>query len=115
MDLKEPKKPKDNRGGPRPNSGRPKGTTDRVTIAGLLAAIETTNGKPYVDILAEDFARARGVDHNLTVKYHNLLASKLMNSLQTIEVVESQDQVDAKQQAYQEALAKLASLNESTK
>lgn len=103
------------RGGARPNSGRPKGTTDKVTIAGLLAAIEDTNGQSYVDILAEDFARARESDRNLTMKYHNLLASKLMNSLQTIEVVESQDQVDAKQQAFQEALAKLASLNDKAK
>ena len=113
MDLKEPKK--SNRGGARPGSGRPKGTTDRVTIAGLLAAIERTNGKEYVDILAEDFAQARATDRNLTAKYHNLLASKLMNSLQTIEMVESSDQVEAKQQAFQEALAKLHALANETK
>lgn len=106
---KSEKVKKSTRGGYRPNSGRPKGTTDKVTIAGLLAAIEKTNGMEYVDILAEDFARARETDRNLTAKYHNLLASKLMNSLQTVEVIESQDQVDAKQQAFQDALSKLVS------
>jgi len=113
MTLKESKK--STRGGARPNAGRPKGTTDRVTIAGLLAAIEDTTGKEYVDILAEDFARARATDRNLTAKYHHLLSSKLMNSLQTVEVVESADAVDAKQAAFQEALAKLASLTDQAK
>jgi hypothetical protein len=113
MSLKESKK--SNRGGARANAGRPKGTTDRVTIAGLLAAIEDTTGKEYVDILAEDFAQARATDRNLTAKYHHLLASKLMNSLQTVEVVENGSEAEAKQAAFQEALAKLASLNESTK
>jgi hypothetical protein len=113
MSLKESKK--SNRGGARANAGRPKGTTDRVTIAGLLAAIEDTTGKEYVDILAEDFAQARATDRNLTAKYHHLLASKLMNSLQTVEVVENGSEAEAKQAAFQEALAKLAYLNESNK
>lgn len=106
MHLKEPKK--SNRGGARPGSGRPKGTTDRVTIASLLEAIEDTNGKTYVEILAEDFAAARATDRSLTAKYHNLLANKLMNSLQTLEVIDSADTVAAKAQAFQEAIAKLA-------
>jgi hypothetical protein len=113
MQLKEPKK--SNRGGPRAGSGRPRGTTDRVTIASLLEAIEQTNGKQYVEILAEDFAAARATDRVLTAKYHNLLASKLMNSLQTLEVVESADAVADKAQAFQDALAKLVSLDQSTK
>ncbi len=111
--MKEPKK--SNRGGARPGAGRPKGTTDRVTIASLLEAIEDTNGKPYVAILAEDFAAARATDRGLTAKYHHLLANKLMNSLQTLEVVESADAVEAKAQAFQDAIAKLVTLDQSTK
>jgi hypothetical protein len=113
MHLKEPKK--SGRGGARPGSGRPKGTTDRVTVASLLAAIEDTNGRPYVEILAEDFALARQNDRGLTAKYHNLLANKLMNSLQTLEVIESADLVDAKAQAFQDAVAKLAQIADKTK
>ena len=113
MQLKEPKK--SNRGGPRPGSGRPRGTTDRVTIASLLEAIEQTNGKQYVEILAEDFAAARATDRALTAKYHNLLASKLMNSLQTLEVVESADAVADKAQAFQDALAKLVQTDTKAK
>ena len=40
---------------------------------------------------------------------------ELMNSLQTIEVATSQDQVEAKAQAFQDAIAKLASLTDSAK
>ena len=113
MELKESKK--SNRGGPRANAGRPKGTTYRVTIAGLLAAIEDSTGKEYVDILAEDFAQARATDRQLTAKYHNLLASKLMNSLQTVEMVTTETEAETKAAVFQEALAKLAALNDKAK
>lgn len=113
MSLKESKK--STRGGARANAGRPKGTTDRVTIAGLLAAIEDSTGQEYVDILAQDFAQARATDRNLTAKYHHLLASKLMNSLQTVEVIENGSEAEAKQTAFQEALAKLQALSTKAK
>ena len=115
MILEEPKKPKDRRGGPRPGSGRPKGTTDRVTIAGLLGAIELTNGQTYLEILAEDFRLARDHDRNLTQKYHHLILNKVAATLTNVEVVESDDQVAAKALAFQDALVKLQALTDSTK
>ena len=113
MHSKEPKK--STRGGARSGAGRPKGTTDRVTIAGLLGAIENTCGQDYVTILAEDFAIARASDRQLTAKYHNLLASKLMNSLQTVEMVTTETEAETKAAIFQEALAKLTLLQEKTK
>ena len=97
------------RGGARPGSGRPKGSTEQVTIGGLLEAIkDKANGQNYEQILVEDFLKARQAgDNNLTVKYHNLILNKVMNSLAKIEVTDSQDAVEQKQLAFAEALAKL--------
>jgi hypothetical protein len=106
---------KDGRGGARPNAGRPKGTTDRVTIAGLLGAIEDTNGQSYLEILAEDFRAARDHDKNLTQKYHNLILNKVAATLSNVEVIESDDAVAAKALAFQDALVKLQALSDSTK
>ena len=99
-------------GGARPGAGRPKGSTEQVTIGGLLESIKLqSNGKNYEDILVEDFLKARQTgDSQLTVKYHNLILNKVMNSLAKIEVTDSQDAVEMKQQAFSEALAKLTGL-----
>lgn len=103
------------RGGARPNAGRPKGTTDRVTIAGLLGAIEDTNGQTYLEILAQDFASARTHDKNLTQKYHHLILNKVAATLTNVEVTETEDAVTAKALAFKDALDKLQALHTETK
>lgn len=105
-------KPDGRKGGARPGAGRPKGSTEQVTIGGLLATLrEQSNGKNYEEILVEDFLKARDHgDTQLTVKYHNLILNKVMNSLAKIEVTDSQDVVAQKQLAFAEALAKLTNL-----
>lgn len=116
-EIKEKKKvtskqvntPNGGRGGARKGAGRPKGATEQVTISGLLEALQIqSKGKNYEELLVEDFlnARTRG-DTQLTVKYHNLILNKVMNSLAKIEVTDSQDQLEQKQLAFAEALAKL--------
>ena len=107
-----PKLKKDNRGGPRAGSGRPKGSKDKVSIAGLLQTLEAkTNGKSYGDLLMTDFleARNRG-DRALTLKYHNLILNKVMPTLQEIEVTEPESVVEGKKEAFAAALAELAGL-----
>lgn len=99
-------------GGARPGAGRPKGSRDQVTIKGLLETLDRkTGGLDYEELLVEDFleARNRG-DTQLTMKYHNLILNKVMNSLARIEVTDSQDAVAAKQRAFAEALARLTGI-----
>jgi hypothetical protein len=106
-------KPKiSSRGGARPNAGRPKGTTDKVTIAGLLASIENAAGAPYVDILAQDFTQARANDQHLAQKYHNLILNKVSASLAQVEVSSTADEVEAKRAAFAEAIAVIAGISE---
>lgn len=101
--------PNGGRGGPRKGAGRPKGSTEQVTIDGLLASLKKqAGGKNYEELLVEDFLKARNDnDRNLTVKYHNLILNKVMNTLNKIEVVEPADAIEAKQLAFAEALANL--------
>ena len=102
-------KPQLKRGGTRPGAGRPKGSPEQVTIAGLLETLkEQSKGKNYEELLVEDFlsARNRG-DTQLTVKYHNLILNKVMVHLAKIEVTDSQEAIESKQLAFAEALAKL--------
>ena len=91
-------------GGARAGAGRPKGSTDRVTIAGLLEAVESHSGKTYVEALAEDFGHARANDPHLAQKYHNLILNKVAATLTSVEVTDSEDQVEAKRRAFAEAL-----------
>jgi len=105
------KKPR-GKGGARPGAGRPKGGTNQVSVNGLLAALERkTKGVGYETILMEDFINARNNnDHQLVIKYHNLILNKLMTHISKIEITDSQDTIDMKQKAFTDALAKLAGI-----
>jgi hypothetical protein len=43
------------RGGRKPGSGRPKGSTSKLSAAKLLDQIETTCGKPFEELVAEGY------------------------------------------------------------
>jgi hypothetical protein len=105
-------KPLKAKGGARPGAGRPKGSTEQVTIGGLLSTLrDQSNGKNYEQLLVEDFLKARNNnDTQLTVKYHNLILNKVMNTLAKIEVTDSADAVATKQLAFAEALSKLTGI-----
>jgi hypothetical protein len=100
---------KRNWGGARKGAGRPKGSTDKVTINGLLEALaRKTQKREYEDILIEDFLQARkNNDSHLVLKYHTLILGKVMSQLSKVEIVSNEDTIAAKQAAFAEALAKL--------
>lgn len=102
------KKTKTGHGGARPGAGRPKGSTNAVTVQGLLGAIDTAAGRPYIELLAEDFTHARENDRQLAQKYHHLIMSKVAATLTQVETVEGEDAVQARADAFAEALATLA-------
>ena len=103
------------RGGARKGAGRPKGSVDKVTIAGLLNEIEHQAGRTYQTMLAEDFIASRSGDRNLAAKYHNLILNKVMATMNTVEVTSSQDELDAKTAAFTAALAKINEIATTTK
>jgi hypothetical protein len=108
---------KSNRGGTRKGAGRPKGSRDQVSIKALLDTLDRqTGGRDYEELLVEDFLLARNEgDKQTTLKYHNLILNKVMNSLAKIEVTDSKDAIEAKQAAFAEALARLTGVIPDTK
>ena len=108
---------KGTRGGYRAGCGRKKGSRDQVSIRSLLGALDAqTNGRDYEELLVEDFLAARNEgDKATTLKYHNLILNKVMNSLAKIEVTDSADAVEAKKAAFADALAKLSGISTDAK
>ena len=100
------------RGGARPGAGRPKGSRERVTVQSLLETLDQkTGGQSYEDLLIEDFLQARlGNDNQLTLKYHTLIANKLISTLASIEVTDSEDAITAKQAAFAKAISQITGL-----
>lgn len=114
IEQTEPISYKGQRGGYRHNAGRPKGVKPAVTITGLLSELsKQTGGRNYDELLVEDFLQARNEgDKVTTLKYHNLILNKVMNTLAKIEVTDSAEAVAAKQLAFTEALSKLTGINQ---
>jgi len=106
-----------NRGGARPGAGRPRGTTHKVTVQGLIDQVAArSGGQDYTELLVEDFLRARlENDRNLTLKYHNLISSKVLADRIDIEVNEDEDTVTAKRAAFAAAIAAVAGLPQPDK
>lgn len=104
------------RGGARPGAGRPKGSTDKLTARLLLETCEQIVGKPFEVSLLEGYRDSILNDDrkNRTV-YEKMLLDKVSSTLVEADVSTNDDAVTAKQLAFQEALAKLASLSDSTK
>lgn len=114
MEQTEQSKEKKKMGGARPGAGRKKGSRDQVSISSLLDQLhQQTGGRDYEELLVSDFLSARNEgDRQTTLKYHNLILNKVMNSLAKIEVTDSADAIQQKQAAFAEALAKLTGIRE---
>jgi hypothetical protein len=100
------------RGGARKGAGRPKGSVDRVTIAGLLNEIELQSGRSYQSMLAQDFIDSRNGDRNLAAKYHNLILNKVMATMAAVEVTNPASEVEAKQAAFAEAIRQITGITD---
>lgn len=109
------KKKISSRGGAREGAGRPKGSTNSVSVAGLLGAIDLEVGRPYIELLAEDFAHARANDRNLAQKYHHLIMNKVAATLTSVEVNDSAESVETKRAAFADAIAAIAGIKPAKK
>jgi len=103
-------------GGARPGAGRPKGSTDKLTAKLLLETCQQVIGKPFEVSLLEGYRDAiLNDDRRNRATYEKMLLDKVSSTLIEADIVESEDAVTAKAIAFQEALAKLVSLDQSTK
>lgn len=112
--MENEKKTKGTQGGARPGAGRKKGSKNLITIPALLDQVyKQSKGHDYEELLVKDFLEARaGSNKELLLKYHNLILTKVMNTIAKLEVSESSDSVESKKVAFAEALAKLTGIKE---
>ena len=110
------KTPTPSRGGARAGAGRPKGSTSKVTLEDLVGHIEHHVGRSFAEQVAISYAAAiNRADHAGVRDYEKILLAKMVSDKTEVEVTESADLVQAKQTAFQEALAKLAALSDKAK
>jgi hypothetical protein len=103
-------------GGARPGAGRKPGSGNKVRLEDLMMDVELAANMPYTKRVAINYVHAiTREDWARVENYDRAFLNKLVSDKTEVEVVESADAVSARQTAFQEALAKLASLNESTK
>jgi len=104
------------RGGPRPNSGRPKGTGNAISVKTLLEAIEAKTGVPFEESVAEGYREALlSGDKHLQHKWTNLIMSKVMSTQTKIEVEDHRDRLAEKQEAFKVALANMIAQEQRNK
>ena len=103
-------------GGARAGAGRKKGGTNGLTIESLLVAVQSrASGQSYEELLIEDFLQARQEnDRAMTHKYHTLISSKLISTLNSVEVDASEDLLESKQAIFAEALRQIATKTQDT-
>lgn len=106
---KESDKPKiSSRGGARPNSGRPAGSTNKISAQAILDSLEHHLGVPYADQLARNYLDALAHhDRNLRASYDRLFLSKVVADKIDIDVTESIDAIAAKSQLFAAAIAQI--------
>ena len=100
------------RGGARPGAGRPAGTSNKITVQGLLDEIRRrSGGQDYTELLVEDFLQARlDNDRQLAHRYHTLIPNKVLAERVDIEVTDTGDMVQARREAFAAALAAVAGI-----
>lgn len=103
------------RGGPRPGSGRPKGSTTKIKIEDLMRGIENRAGVPYGELLAKNYvdAIARG-DWNGVRDYDKALMNKMISDKNDITIEDNSDTIEQKQRAFAAALLALSSSGKSS-
>lgn len=93
------------RGGARPGAGRPKGSTNKITMDGLLQSLNKNLGRDYAEQIAENYAHAlnRG-DYAGVRDYDKVLLGKIIADRQHVETVDSTEAAQEKAAVFAEAL-----------
>jgi len=96
------------RGGARPGAGRPKGSTNKITMDGLLQSLNKNLGRDYAEQIAENYAHAlnRG-DYAGVRDYDKVLLGKIIADRQHVETVDSTEAAQEKAAVFEAALKQM--------
>ena len=104
------------RGGARPGSGRPRGSTHKIKIDDLMQSIEGQVQMPYAERLALNYSVAIDrSDWGSVRDYDKVFLNKLVADRNEIEVVDGDTLLEARKQAFALAVAGLTAQPPDTK
>jgi hypothetical protein len=98
-------------GGARSGAGRPKGSGNKVRLEDLMLDVELAANMPYTKRVAINYVAAiTREDWARVENYDRAFLNKLVADKTEVTTVESEDAVQAKQQAFAEAIAQIAGI-----
>jgi hypothetical protein len=108
--------PKSRAGGRRPGAGRPAGSTNKISIQSILTSVYSHTGENLEDLIAQGYAESiENNDRNTRLQYEKMFLGKVVGDRVSVEHSEDPQQLEHKQAAFREALAKLNEIASSTK
>jgi hypothetical protein len=104
--------PAPGRGGARAGAGRPKGSTNKITMDTLLTTLDQTLGRSYAEQIAINYTTAISrADWAGVRDYDRVLLGKVVADKLEVESTSNEDQVEAKAEAFAAALVALTHAN----
>lgn len=96
-------------GGARPGAGRPKGSHNKITAIELIDSAEKIIGKPFIESLLEGYKETiDSGDRKTRVIYEKMIMDKIIGDKTEVEITNPEDAIEARAQAFAEALAALS-------
>lgn len=103
------------RGGARQGAGRPKGSTNKITMEGILASLDHHLGVPYAEQIAINYQSALSRSDWAGVRdYDKVLLGKVIADKTEVTEIQGDDAVAERQEAFNEALKALANIGNKT-
>ena len=100
------------RGGARKGAGRPVGSTNKIKIEELMQTIHTTAGRPYGELLAENYVSAiNRADWQGVRDYDKAFMNKMIADKTEVTTVDSADTLAQKSAAFAEAIAQITGIS----
>jgi hypothetical protein len=100
------------RGGARVGAGRPRGSTTKIKIEDLMDNIQNIAGRPYGELLAENYVSAiNRSDWQGVRDYDKAFMNKMIADKTEVTTVDSADTLAQKSAAFAEAIAQITGIS----
>lgn len=97
------------RGGARPNAGRKKGQPNKISAATILEQVQLQLGRPFEEQLVNNYMTClANQDMTMIHQYDKLFLSKVVADKVEVDMRVTEDQLEAKKQAFVDAMNALA-------
>ena len=97
------------RGGARPGSGRPRGSTNKIRLEDLFNSIESETGQSFEIQLAQNYSGAiQREDWGKVMEYDKVFLNKIVADKNEVTIQDSEDTIELRRRAFMEAITTLS-------